>query len=177
MVTERTPVYVEPLQAYLARKHFYIGLASSSLLLLLVVDVHFLTEMTWTPATYAFHAILLGVAAVLLFMERHVWRYRRFRIYEDGFVLAGHQSLRDGGRFVRFSQNVSAEAGAAVEEGSRKRLLYLTIRLQPRADISPGSGLSPEEVVITREELRHRNIVQLWREFVARGLGKEDALG
>lgn len=175
MPSERSPVYLEPIQDYLTRKHFRIGLASSSLILLLVVDSLFFREMTWSVSTYAFHGILLGIGAALLFMERHVWSYRRLRIDEDGFVLAGRQTLPNGRRVVRFGQIMSAEAVAA-DGGVRKTLLYLTIRVQPGVEGSSGVAVGAQEVVITREELSHRNIVQLWGALVRHGLGREDVL-
>jgi len=176
LLDEDRAIYVEPIQDYLARKHFYIGLASSALLLLLTIDLLFFGEIVWSLATYAFHAVLMSVAAVLLFVERRVWRYQRFRVFEDGFVLAGYRTLLDGGRFVRFDQIASAEAVATAGGSSRRTLLYLTVRLQPVSDLGYRGGASPEEIVIASDELRHRNLVRLWREFVARGLGNEDVL-
>jgi len=176
LLAEKRPVYVEPMGDYLARKHFYIGLASSSLLLLLTIDVLLFREITWSFATYAFHAILVGVAAILLFVERHIWGYRRLKIFEDGFVLPGRRTLVGGGRFVRFDQIASVEAAATSEGRPPKTLLYLTVRLQPKADAGPRGAAPLEEVMITSDELRHRNLVRLWHEFVTRGLGNENAL-
>jgi hypothetical protein len=166
--------YLEPWSDYFARKLFVVVLASSSLIVLAVVDLVVLRDHAWSLALAAINGALLGETAILLLVERRVLRYRRFEISDRGFVLPGANALPDGTRLVQFSQVVSAE-GTALPLQRGNALLSLRLMIMPLAPGVPGSS-DPIELVILPDELRHRSIVRLWQALVDHGAGSQETL-
>ncbi len=168
-------IYAEPWPDYLSRKHLYILLGLSSLVFLLIIDLFLLRGAGWSGAVVAFHVVLVSESILLLVAERRVWRYARFKIFVNGFLLPGRAVLPGNVRFVPFRRIVSAEATALPQEGKRT-LLSVTIRLERPNTAGSGGRPGVAELTVTGDELRHRNLVRLWQEFVAKGIGDKDSL-
>ena len=168
-------LYFEPLLGYIGRKHFPLLLATTPILLLLAVD-------TWRPEGWglsvpwvAFHLILAALSLTLLVAERNRFRFVRFQISDDGFLLPGSKTGPAGARFVRYEHVRSVEA-IAVWHRASNHLVYIRLRVVwPRQDTTRDSQ-EDSEVTLDVEAIGRRCLIRLWQEWVRRGIASEESL-
>jgi len=168
-------VYVEPLADYIGRKHFYIALPVAGLVLILAVEVLAFPGSVASPAMIAIQEFLVAALLAALFLYRGVWRFKRFRIYDDGLILPGSRTGPSGARFVRFDDVASVEA-IAWPDRNLNRLLYVQLKARwPKGDSSVPANVVIE-TTIDAEAIGRKCLVRLWKEWVDRGIATEESL-
>jgi len=164
-------VYQESILGYVGRKHFYFVLPSSALLLVAVSNLVFFWGSIPPIQVLALDAGVAAGVAWILMKYLPSWRFRRFRIYDDGFVLPGFNRGPKQQSFLPFKEVQSVEGTGWVHGDSFFRE---GVRIHLVADPEPGG--SRYEILISAEELSRRNLLRLWDEFVSRGLATKESL-
>ena len=167
------PTYVEPVSEYFSRKYFALLLAVSPLLFVAAIDV-------WRPEGWGlslpvalFHVILIALSLALLLVYKNLLRFRRFRIFDKGFILPGSREGPAGARYVEFDRVKRVEAVAWPHRGSN-RLLYIAMDiLWPQTE---GQDTRPSEITLDAEAIGRKSLIRLWQEWVKRGIASNESL-
>jgi len=167
-------VFAEPTSDYFSRKCLPLAFVFVALAALSAVDVALGRGADWWILLVA-NVVIIGGSGLLLFEYRSIWRFQRFRIFEDGFSLPGSRAGPDGTRFVSFEQIHSVEAHVLPVKESVV-LVGVAVRLKPETSDEQTVASRPREILISSSVLGRRSILRLWEEWVKRGLADEESL-